>query len=63
MQCALADNLSKVLAIYNQSIAGKQATANLEPVTYEERALVFRAYRECNTTYLYCQNDTYDYAR
>ena len=34
-------DLNAVLAIYNQSIAGKQATANLAPVTVTERAAWF----------------------
>ena len=37
VQRASADDLAEILAIYNQSIAGKQATANLTPVTSEER--------------------------
>lgn len=38
VQRADKDDLPEILAIYNQSIAGKQATANLVPVTCEERA-------------------------
>ncbi|MGP5175295.1 GNAT family N-acetyltransferase [Psychrobacter immobilis] len=38
VQRASRDDLSEILAIYNQAIAGKQATANLTPVTCEERA-------------------------
>ena len=38
VQRASRDDLSEILAIYNQTIAGKQATANLTPVTCEERA-------------------------
>ena len=37
VQRASAEDLAEILAIYNQSIAGKQATANLTPVTSEER--------------------------
>ena len=37
VQHADIDDLAAVLAIYNQSIAGKQATANLAPVTNAER--------------------------
>ncbi|MDN5897995.1 MAG: N-acetyltransferase family protein [Psychrobacter sp.] len=37
VQRASVEDLPKILAIYNQSIAGKQATANLTPVTCEER--------------------------
>lgn len=37
VQRASKDDLPEILAIYNQSIAGKQATANLAPVTCEER--------------------------
>ena len=38
VQLADTGDLAAVLAIYNQSIAGKQATANLAEVSYEERA-------------------------
>ena len=38
VQLASEEDLSEILAIYNQTIAGKQATANLTPVTREERA-------------------------
>lgn len=41
VQRACLDDLPTILAIYNQSIAGKQATANLVPVTIEERAAWF----------------------
>ncbi|WP_367108892.1 N-acetyltransferase family protein [uncultured Psychrobacter sp.] len=41
VQRASLDELPTILAIYNQSIAGKQATANLAPVTVEERAAWF----------------------
>ena len=37
VQRASQDDLPTILAIYNQSIAGKQATANLTPVTCAER--------------------------
>lgn len=41
VQRAKLEDLSTILAIYNQSIAGKQATANLTPVTNAERAQWF----------------------
>lgn len=41
VQRADIEDLSAILAIYNQSIAGKQATANLEPVTTDERIVWF----------------------
>lgn len=41
VQSASIDDLTAVLDIYNQSIAGKQATANLAPVTSAERASWF----------------------
>ena len=37
VQLASQDDLPAILTIYNQSIAGKQATANLTPVSCEER--------------------------
>ena len=37
VQRAKKEDLPAILAIYNQSIAGKQATANLTPVSCEER--------------------------
>ena len=37
VQLADKEDLPAILAIYNQSIAGKQATANLTPVSCEER--------------------------
>ena len=37
VQRAHKEGLPEILAIYNQSIAGKQATANLTPVSCEER--------------------------
>ena len=41
VQRASKEDLAEVLAIYNQSIPGKQATANLALVTLEERAAWF----------------------
>ncbi|MBP2280106.1 L-amino acid N-acyltransferase YncA [Psychrobacter sp. PL15] len=41
VQRAGIEDLSVILAIYNQTIAGKQATANLVPVTSDERAAWF----------------------
>lgn len=41
VQKADIDDLPKILSIYNQSIAGKQATANWEPVTVTERTAWF----------------------
>ncbi len=38
VQCADWLDLTAILDVYNQSIAGKQATANLAPVTIAERA-------------------------
>lgn len=37
VQHAQENDLADILAIYNQSVAGKQATANLNPVTITER--------------------------
>ena len=37
VQRAQENDLADILAIYNQSVAGKQATANLNPVTITER--------------------------
>ena len=39
VQRADSNDLAAVLDIYNQSIAGKQATANLTPVTNAERGM------------------------
>ncbi len=41
VQQATSQDLRAILDIYNQSIAGKQATANLTPVTAAERAAWF----------------------
>lgn len=41
VQRASPEDLPAILAIYNQSIASKQATANLAPVTCEERQAWF----------------------
>ncbi|WP_296245844.1 MULTISPECIES: GNAT family N-acetyltransferase [unclassified Psychrobacter] len=41
VQRANQKDLPAILAIYNQSIAGKRATANLAPVTCEERQVWF----------------------
>ena len=53
VQLAVASDLVEVLAIYNKSIAGKQATANLEPVTYEERAVWFAEHINSATRPIY----------
>ncbi len=41
VQRASLDDLPDILSIYNQSIEGKQATANLAPVSCEERGAWF----------------------
>ena len=46
-------DLPEVLAIYNQSIAGKQATANLAPVTCEERTEWFDEHLNSPTRPIY----------
>ena len=53
VQRASDEDLSEILLIYNQSIAGKQATANLEPVTYEERAAWFAEHIDSTTRPIY----------
>lgn len=53
VQYAVANDLVEVLAIYNQSIAGKQATANLTAVTYEERAAWFSEHLDSATRPIY----------
>ncbi|WP_299187116.1 GNAT family N-acetyltransferase [uncultured Psychrobacter sp.] len=47
------EDLPEILAIYNQSIAGKQATANLTPVTCEERASWFDEHLSSPTRPIY----------
>ncbi|MFZ2553259.1 GNAT family N-acetyltransferase [Psychrobacter sp. BF1] len=53
VQRATADDLAVVLAIYNQTIAGKQATANLVPVSCEERADWFSEHIDSPTRPIY----------
>ena len=53
VQRASEEDLSAVLEIYNQSIAGKQATANLVPVTCEERADWFNEHVNSATRPIY----------
>ena len=53
VQRASDEDFSEILLIYNQSIAGKQATANLEPVTYEERAAWFAEHIDSATRPIY----------
>ena len=53
VQRASHNDLPEILAIYNQSIAGKQATANLTPVTCEERAAWFDEHLNSATRPIY----------
>ena len=53
VQRASKDDLAEILAIYNQSIAGKQATANLAPVTCEERMQWFEEHLNSATRPIY----------
>ncbi len=53
VQHARAEDLPEVVAIYNQSIAGKQATAQLIPVTCEERAAWFAEHINSPTRPIY----------
>lgn len=53
VQRASKEDLPEILAIYNQSIAGKQATANLVPVTCEERAEWFTEHLNSPTRPIY----------
>ncbi|MFT5096260.1 MULTISPECIES: GNAT family N-acetyltransferase [Psychrobacter] len=50
---ASQNDLSEILAIYNQSIAGKQATANLTHVTCEEREAWFDEHLNSATRPIY----------
>ncbi len=53
VQYASQKDLPEILAIYNQSIAGKQATANLTPVTCEERSAWFDEHVHSRTRPIY----------
>lgn len=53
VQRASKADLPEILAIYNQSIASKQATANLAPVTCEERAEWFDEHLNSSTRPIY----------
>ena len=53
VQRASQNDLPEILAIYNQSIAGKQATANLTPVTCEERTAWFNEHLNSDTRPIY----------
>lgn len=53
VQYASQEDLPEILAIYNQSIAGKQATANLTPVTCEERSAWFDEHFHSRTRPIY----------
>ena len=53
VQRASKDDLPEILAIYNQSIAGKQATANLAAVTCEERMDWFEEHLNSPTRPIY----------
>ncbi|TXD96447.1 N-acetyltransferase [Psychrobacter frigidicola] len=53
VQCAGSNDLSEILSIYNQSVAGKQATANLEAVTIDERAAWFAEHLDSLTRPIY----------
>ncbi|WP_440453818.1 N-acetyltransferase family protein [Psychrobacter sp. ASPA161_9] len=53
VQRASKADLPEILAIYNQSIGGKQATANLAPVTCEERAEWFEEHLNSLTRPIY----------
>ncbi|WP_350560078.1 N-acetyltransferase family protein [Psychrobacter sp. CAL346-MNA-CIBAN-0220] len=53
VQRASNHDLPAILDIYNQSIAGKQATANLAPVTTEERVTWFQEHLNHPTRPIY----------
>ena len=53
VQRAGEDDLAAILDIYNQSIAGKQATANLTPVSSDERAAWFDEHINSSTRPIY----------
>ncbi|WP_372863945.1 N-acetyltransferase family protein [Psychrobacter sp.] len=53
VQRASKEDLAEVLAIYNQSIPGKQATANLASVTVEERTAWFDEHLDSPTRPIY----------
>lgn len=53
VQRAGANDLADILAIYNQSIAGKQATANLVPVNINERRAWFDEHMHSPTRPIY----------
>ncbi|WP_201529824.1 GNAT family N-acetyltransferase [Psychrobacter frigidicola] len=53
VQRASIDDLPEILSIYNQSIEGKQATANLVAVTIDERAAWFAEHLNSLTRPIY----------
>ena len=44
IRLAAIDDLPRIVEIYNQSIAGKQATADLQPVSVADRQAWFDAH-------------------
>jgi phosphinothricin acetyltransferase len=54
---ATINDLSEIVAIYNETIAGRMVTADTEEVTVEERRDWFNSHTEKRPIYVYCGNN------
>lgn len=53
---ATINDLSEIVAIYNETIAGRMVTADTEEVTVEEKREWFNSHTQKRPIYVYCEN-------
>ncbi|ATG79208.1 MULTISPECIES: GNAT family N-acetyltransferase [unclassified Pseudoalteromonas] len=54
---ATINDLSEIVAIYNETIAGRMVTADTEEVTVEEKREWFNSHTQKRPIYVYCENN------
>lgn len=54
---ALVADLSAIVAIYNSTVAGRQSTADLQPVTVAERQAWFDVHRDNRPLFVACDTN------
>lgn len=54
---ATIDDLNEIVAIYNETIAGRMVTADTEEVSVDEKHDWFNSHTEERPIYVYCENN------
>ncbi|MGY8836448.1 MAG: N-acetyltransferase family protein [Enterobacterales bacterium] len=57
IRLATINDLNEIVAIYNETIAGRMVTADTEEVTVDEKRDWFNSHNDKRPIYVYCENN------